>query len=128
MSPWASSALLAGDAAQCGGSGNPFPIGANGLVEREGAMGELLEAVVAREMGVRDVAPEVAHADEFYLRAVIWANNAAESLYGDVPVGVEVRGLHTDAEMDAPVIILRPEPGRVARFFAAIGRFLRRAI
>jgi hypothetical protein len=37
VSPWASSALLAGDPAQCGGSGNPFPIGANGLAERGGA-------------------------------------------------------------------------------------------
>jgi hypothetical protein len=37
VSPWASSSLLAGDAAQCGGSGNPFPIGANGIVERGGA-------------------------------------------------------------------------------------------
>jgi EAL and modified HD-GYP domain-containing signal transduction protein len=100
------------------------------LVEREGPMGELLDAVVARELGVRDTAPEVAHADEYYLRAVIWANNAAESLYGDVPVGVEVRGdvdgVHADAEMDAPMIILRPERGRVVRFFVAIGRFLRR--
>jgi c-di-GMP phosphodiesterase len=101
------------------------------LVEREGPMGDLLEAVIAREMGVRDLAPEVPHADEFYLRAVIWANNAAESLYGDVPVGVEVRGddhAHADADMDAPVIILRPEPGRVARFLAAVGRFLRHIV
>jgi hypothetical protein len=37
VSPWAVSPLLAGDPAQCGGSGNPFPIGANGLVERDGA-------------------------------------------------------------------------------------------
>jgi sugar lactone lactonase YvrE len=37
VSSWVSSTLLAGDAAQCGGSGNPFPIGANGLAEREGA-------------------------------------------------------------------------------------------
>jgi hypothetical protein len=37
VSPWVSSALLAGDAAQCGGSGNPFPIGANGLAQRNGA-------------------------------------------------------------------------------------------
>jgi len=37
VSPWAASPLLAGDPAQCGGSGNPFPIGANGLVERDGA-------------------------------------------------------------------------------------------
>jgi EAL and modified HD-GYP domain-containing signal transduction protein len=97
------------------------------LVEREGPMGDLLEAVVAREMGVRDAAPEVPHADEYYLRAVIWANNAAESLYGDVPVGVEVRGddhARVDADMDAPVIILRPERGRVARFLAAVGRVL----
>jgi EAL and modified HD-GYP domain-containing signal transduction protein len=101
------------------------------LVEREGPMGDLLDAVVAREMGVRDAVPEVPHADEYYLRAVIWANNAAESLYGDVPVGVEVRGedhARVDADMDAPVIILRPERGRVARFFAAVGRLLRRRI
>ena len=38
VTPWASSALLAGDPAQCGGSGNPFPIGANGLAERGGAL------------------------------------------------------------------------------------------
>jgi sugar lactone lactonase YvrE len=37
VTPWASSALLAGDPAQCGGSGNPFQIGANGLAERGGA-------------------------------------------------------------------------------------------
>jgi hypothetical protein len=37
VTPWAASALLAGDPAQCGGSGNPFPIGANGLAERGGA-------------------------------------------------------------------------------------------
>jgi sugar lactone lactonase YvrE len=34
---WASSRLLAGDARECGGSGNPFPIGANGIVARDGA-------------------------------------------------------------------------------------------
>src|SRR5262249_43520032 len=28
---WASSPFLAGDAKECGGSGNPFPIGANGI-------------------------------------------------------------------------------------------------
>jgi SMP-30/Gluconolactonase/LRE-like region len=37
VTAWASSALLAGDPVQCGGSGNPFPIGANGLAERGGA-------------------------------------------------------------------------------------------
>jgi sugar lactone lactonase YvrE len=34
---WASSPLFAGDAKECGGSGNPFPIGANGIVARDGA-------------------------------------------------------------------------------------------
>jgi hypothetical protein len=34
---WASSPLLKGDPSACGGSGNPFPIGANGIVERDGA-------------------------------------------------------------------------------------------
>jgi DNA-binding beta-propeller fold protein YncE len=37
VTPWASSTLLSGDPTQCGGSGNPFPIGANGLAERGGA-------------------------------------------------------------------------------------------
>jgi sugar lactone lactonase YvrE len=34
---WASSPLLAGDAKACGGSGNPLPIGANGIVEQRKA-------------------------------------------------------------------------------------------
>jgi len=34
---WASSPVLAGDAKDCGGSGNPFPIGANGIAARDGA-------------------------------------------------------------------------------------------
>jgi sugar lactone lactonase YvrE len=34
---WASSPLLTGDAKACGGSGNPFPIGANGIVEQRKA-------------------------------------------------------------------------------------------
>ena len=37
VTPWASSALLVGDQTQCGGSGLPFPIGANGLAARNGA-------------------------------------------------------------------------------------------
>ncbi len=37
VTTWASTPLLAGDPAACGGSGNPFPIGANGIVERDGA-------------------------------------------------------------------------------------------
>jgi sugar lactone lactonase YvrE len=37
VSAWASSELLTGDDKECGGSGNGFPIGANGLVARDGA-------------------------------------------------------------------------------------------
>ena len=38
VSPWTTSELLAGDASACGGSGNPFPIGANGLVISSGSL------------------------------------------------------------------------------------------
>jgi hypothetical protein len=34
---WAESPLLTGDPSACGGSGNPFPIGANGIVRRDDA-------------------------------------------------------------------------------------------
>jgi hypothetical protein len=37
VTAWTSSPLLAGDSTACGGSGNPFPIGANGIVERDAA-------------------------------------------------------------------------------------------
>jgi c-di-GMP phosphodiesterase len=102
------------------------------LVDLEGPMGELLEAVILREQGAGENGPVLAHADEFYLRSVIWANNAAESLFGDVPPATAVastpaQAQRVSAETEAPVIILRPERGPVARFFAAIGRFFGRA-
>jgi hypothetical protein len=37
VTTWASTPLLAGDPAACGGSGNGFPIGANGIAARDGA-------------------------------------------------------------------------------------------
>ena len=101
------------------------------LVDLAGPMGELLEAAILREQGVREAAPTLAHADEFYLRAVIWANNAAESLFGDVPAATAIARTPTQerrvvAETEAPVIILRPERNRIVRCFAAIARFFGR--
>ncbi|MFZ1995381.1 MAG: HDOD domain-containing protein, partial [Solirubrobacteraceae bacterium] len=52
------------------------------LVHRRGPLGELLDAVVAREHGESRAGATVPHADELYLRSVIWANTAAESLFG----------------------------------------------
>lgn len=57
------------------------------LVHRAGAMGRLLDAATARETGRLDSALALPHADELYLRAVIWANTAAESLFGEAPAG-----------------------------------------
>ncbi len=101
------------------------------LVDLEGPMGELLEAVILREQGIRESAPHLAHADEFYLRAVIWANNAAESLFGDAPAAVAPGAIYAQVReaapaAQAPVIILRPERRGFARFFAAIGRLFGR--
>ena len=55
------------------------------LVHRRGPLGELLDAVTAREQGEIGAEATVPHADELYLRSVIWANTAAESLFGAAP-------------------------------------------
>ncbi|HEY1715478.1 MAG TPA: HDOD domain-containing protein [Solirubrobacteraceae bacterium] len=103
------------------------------LVHRRGPLGELLDAVAAREQGENGAGLALPHADELYLRSVIWANTAAESLFGAAPAA-------SSAPAGAPV--LRPEPapviaapvtaaaggGPLRRFLAAIGRrFGRRA-
>jgi hypothetical protein len=90
------------------------------LVHRRGPMGELLEAVAAREGGAEASLP---HVDELYLRAVIWANTAAESLLAGAP---SVPGAPRTA---APAPSLSASPaapatsrGPARRLFAAIGR------
>jgi c-di-GMP phosphodiesterase len=55
------------------------------LIHRSGPMGELLETAAARETGDGGGPATLAHADELYLRSVIWANTAAESLFGGGP-------------------------------------------
>jgi c-di-GMP phosphodiesterase len=53
------------------------------LVQRQGAMGELLDCVTALEAGEYDGPTAfVSNAGELYLMALIWANTAAESLFG----------------------------------------------
>ena len=102
------------------------------LVHRSGPLGELLDAAQAREQGETGGAV-VPHADELYLRSVIWANTAAESLFGAAPgpaAGSASAGApeRDSASQAAPAVgasapvTTRPEGGPLRRFFAAIGR------
>jgi EAL and modified HD-GYP domain-containing signal transduction protein len=93
------------------------------LVELAGPMGELLEAVIAREQGGRDDAPSIPHADEFYLRAVIWANNAAESLFAG---GAPVASSPSVPSASAPAPAAPLNQGLLARLLAAFGRLFGR--
>ena len=58
------------------------------LVQRRGAMGRLLDCVVSLENGEDD--GTVTKAGELYLEALMWANSAAESLFGE-PVPARAR-------------------------------------
>ncbi|MGH2894695.1 MAG: EAL and HDOD domain-containing protein [Solirubrobacteraceae bacterium] len=101
------------------------------LVHRRGPLGELLDAVAARERGERGGGATLPHADELYLRSVIWANTAAESLFGSAPSAPsapagERAPRPEPAVAPAAPITIRPDGGAVRRFFAAIGRFFGR--
>jgi c-di-GMP phosphodiesterase len=53
------------------------------LVQRQGRMGQLLDCVVSLENGEDDpVLATIPRAGEVYLEALMWANSAAESLFG----------------------------------------------
>jgi c-di-GMP phosphodiesterase len=101
------------------------------LVHRSGPLGELLNAAAAREQGESGGGTIVPHADELYLRSVIWANTAAESLFGAGPGAASASAQERSPlpgltpEPSAPATI-RPEGGAVRRFFAAIGRLFDR--
>jgi hypothetical protein len=103
------------------------------LVHRQGPMGELLEAVAAREGGAEASLP---HVDELYLRAVIWANTAAESLLAGAPApsatapALSATAPAPSAATPVPTVAA-PAPsaaasatsrGPVRKLFAAIGR------
>ncbi|HEY1568072.1 MAG TPA: HDOD domain-containing protein [Solirubrobacteraceae bacterium] len=97
------------------------------LVHRRGPLGELLNAVAAREQGENGVGPTVPHADELYLRSVIWANTAAESLFGAAPGAPSDAGPRSQAApVVAPPVVAEPDGGPVRRFFAAVRRFFGR--
>jgi hypothetical protein len=54
------------------------------LVSRRGQMGQLLDCVTALETGEHGPASRfVVDAGDFYLEALMWANSAAESLFGE---------------------------------------------
>jgi hypothetical protein len=54
------------------------------LVQRAGRMGQLLDCVVALETGEAGPASAIVdRAGELYLEALMWANSAAESLFGE---------------------------------------------
>ena len=103
------------------------------LVHRRGPLGELLNAAAAREQG-ESGGTTVPHADELYLRAVIWANTAAESLFGAGPGPASAStapdtptapgAASAPAAPSAPVTM--PKAGVVRRFFAGIGRLFGR--
>jgi c-di-GMP phosphodiesterase len=102
----------------------------NALIHRHGAMGELLDAATARETGDNGAGAPLAHADEFYLRSVIWANTAAESLFGGGPSSAGPAS--GSQRMPQPVTTAasapaqRPEGGFLQRIGAAWSGFFRR--
>jgi hypothetical protein len=77
----------------------------------------------------------VPHADELYLRAVIWANTAAESLFGATPGPASASSAPSAsassaaaAPAEATPAVAPPAGGPLRRFFSAVGRlFGRRA-
>ncbi|HLI58230.1 MAG TPA: HDOD domain-containing protein [Solirubrobacteraceae bacterium] len=92
------------------------------LVDRSGPMGELLQAVIAREQGEVS-GTRIPHADEYYLRAVIWAGDAAESLFaGAPPLALAPAPASVPPRAPEPASAVRPERGALARCFAAFGR------
>ncbi|HEY2440832.1 MAG TPA: hypothetical protein VGI07_11395, partial [Solirubrobacteraceae bacterium] len=118
------------------------------LVLRRGQMGQLLDCVAALEAGDYDSATFVTGAGELYLTALIWANTAAESLFGEpspapepsssraptvavLPAAAAGAGLAAvDARGPGPGLAFgaghRKAPGRGARILSACREFLGR--
>jgi c-di-GMP phosphodiesterase len=106
------------------------------LIHRSGPLGELLETAAARETGEDAVHATLAHADELYLRSVIWANTAAESLFGGgsaetspaAGAGTAARAHEavTPTAVEAGTLKMHPEGGLLRRIGAAWSGFFRR--
>ena len=112
------------------------------LVQRRGQMGRLLDCVVSLESG--DEAPAqamMAKGGEVYLEALMWANGAAESLFGEpAPARARDRAsaaaptqrrFRTTGPMAStpppifdheaePVVEVRPRPGLLTRIWARV--------
>jgi c-di-GMP phosphodiesterase len=70
----------------------------NALVLRQGVMGELLDCVTELEAGEYDAPTAfMFNAGELYLTALIWANTAAESLFGAAGGLAPAPALHADS-------------------------------
>lgn len=112
------------------------------LVQRSGRMGQLLDCVISLESGEDDpVQATVPRAGELYLEALMWANSAAESLFGE-PGAAPARSRNARAgaeaprpsrapqasdstppplfDQEAPAFAPRPRPGVVARVWAKV--------
>jgi c-di-GMP phosphodiesterase len=106
------------------------------LVQRRGPMGRLLDCAVSLEHGEDD--GTVPKAGEVYLEALMWANGAAESLFGEPAPARQSRARVTprrttrttgpmastpppifDQEA-APVLEAGPRPGVLARVWARV--------
>ena len=106
------------------------------LVQRRGAMGQLLNCVVSLENGEDD--GSVPKAGEIYLEALMWANSASESLFGE-PAPARARENRVTARRTsrvtgpmastppplfdqeaAPVFEPRPRLGLFARIWARV--------
>jgi c-di-GMP phosphodiesterase len=80
------------------------------LVQRRGPMGQLLDCVVALEAGDDGPASEiVGHAGELYLESLMWANSAAESLFGE-PEPARANGARAGASGTSRRRARTPEP------------------
>jgi c-di-GMP phosphodiesterase len=112
------------------------------LVAHKGKRGLLLESVAALETGeVNDLPPIVHGAGELYLESMMWANSAAESLFGGgaaeqaksstpPPVSQSAAAALQDAAAPAPEVSVHVEPvdmrGPLARVFGRLFGWLGR--
>jgi sugar lactone lactonase YvrE len=131
---WVSSALLAGDQNACGGSGNPFPIGANGIAERHGAFfvtntdkGSVLRVNINQD-GTAG-APEIAAGPD--CRALAGADGLTVDTHGSLVIAVNrqnkmvrlpqtgaIEVVAADGALDFPASVTWDGPTVIATNFA----------
>jgi EAL and modified HD-GYP domain-containing signal transduction protein len=99
------------------------------LVQRRGQQGQLLDCVTSLEAGEYGGATIVAGAGELYLKSLIWANTAADSLFGEPGAApTDAARVRPDQPEVASRAGRRTGGGVVARFWSrCLGYFGRRA-